>query len=105
MIEKCSLKEEAHAPNLDDLCKELEHKAQAGEITFNKRIDCRVGIPKSVQRCMSRRELLTGVPDDEPELLIRYCEHYLKLEQQLGRRLLDDISFEEILAEQSGAQE
>jgi hypothetical protein len=88
------------APNLEDLCKELEQKAQAGEIMFNKRIDCIVGIPEFVQRLtMSERELRTGVPDDEPELLTRYCEHYLKLEQQLGRRILDDVSFEEIIRE------
>ena len=99
MIRACSLHGEDRAPNLEDLCKELEQKAQAGEIMFNKRIDCIVGIPEFVQRLtMSERELRTGVPDDEPELLIRYCEHYLKLEQQLGRRILDDVSFEEIIA-------
>jgi hypothetical protein len=105
VIERPSRKGDEHALKLDDLCKELERKAQAGEITFNKRIDCIVGIPESVQRdTMSWRELQTGVPDDEPELLVRYCEHYLKLEQQLGCRLLDDVSFEEILAEQSRVQ-
>lgn len=99
MIQACSLHGEDRAPNLEDLCKELEQKAQAGEIMFNKRIDCIVGIPEFVQRLtMSERELRTGVPDDEPELLTRYCEHYLKLEQQLGRRILDDVSFEEIIA-------
>jgi hypothetical protein len=100
MIRECLLHGEDRAPNLGDLSKELEQKAQAGEIMFNKRIDCIVGIPEFVQRLtMSERELLTGVPDDEPELLTRYCEHYLKLEQQLGRRILDDVSFEDIIRE------
>ena len=98
MIDGYPLRGEDRPPNLEDLCKELEQKAQTGEIMFNKRIDCIVGIPEFVQRSiMSERELRIGVPDDEPELLIRYCEHYLKLEQQLGRRILHDVSFEEII--------
>jgi hypothetical protein len=86
-----------YTPNLEDLCKELEQKAQAGEISFNRRIDDILAIPRFAQQAMSMREILTGVPDDEPELLARFCEHYLKLEQQLGGRILDDVSFEEII--------